>query len=41
MIITELIAINYNNNNYSNNNKNKGFNDRSKGISDNGSISNN
>lgn len=40
MIITSLIVINYNNNNH-NNNKNKAFNDRSKRISDSGSISSN
>lgn len=40
MIITALIVINYNNNNH-NNNKNKAFNDRSKRISDSGSISSN
>ena len=40
MIITALIVRNYNNNNH-NNNKNKAFNDRSKRISDSGSISSN
>lgn len=41
MIITALIVINYNNNNHNNNNKSKAFNDRSKRISDSGSISSN
>ena len=40
MIITSLIVINYNNNNH-NNNKHTAFNDRSKRISDSGSISSN